>query len=159
MLYYAFCVIEFKTQIIQLLLFSVFWNAILMTSSWWRTNKKQIIGDIVNINFILVTHGAANVLMVKTQWCMLFGSASFLRKKWTISHWKCIKFGTWVFYDILTKKFNKTFLLKFDTKTHDAFSMRNSSFFPKNEALRSESVNIFGNEVYVCYVPSLIYSE
>ena len=48
-------------------------------------------------------------------------------------------------YDILTRKLNKIFfkvvIQKHKCVKFDAFSRRNSSFFPKNKTLRSESVN------------------
>ena len=55
-------------------------------------------------------------------------SASFLRKKGTISPWKCIKFDTWVFFEY----FNKKILQNCHTKIHVSNLMhfqRNGSFF------------------------------
>ena len=82
-------------------------------------------------------------------------SASFLKKKLTISPWKCIKFDTrdfvWQFY---TWKFIKIFLLKLAYKNScvkcDAFQGEMVHFPHKNKTLKEKIIILLSkNNIYI----------
>ena len=80
--------------------------------------RKKILSSYVSIdlfpsNFICQCKGFSLTTYVRKKvffrpfikyLTLSFHSALFLRKNWTISPWKCIKFNTWCLYDSSNKK-------------------------------------------------------